>query len=62
MLGVAPRTTLDRHLAEVHLKDCTCPHEWKGLGILYGISLGSGWVRLDDTTDCPHHGARLTPC
>lgn len=35
---------------------CTCRHEIKGLGILYGISLGRGWVRLDDDPDCPRHG------
>lgn len=35
---------------------CTCPHEIQGLGLLYGISLGRGWVRLDDDPDCPHHG------
>ena len=35
---------------------CTCRHEVRGLGILYGISFGQGWVRLDDDPDCPHHG------
>jgi hypothetical protein len=36
--------------------DCSCPFEWKGLGILYGISMGKGWVRMSDDPKCPHHG------
>lgn len=36
-------------------KDCTCPLDYRGLGILYGISLGEGWVRLSDAPDCPTH-------
>lgn len=35
--------------------DCTCPHEWRGLGRLYGISMGKSWVRMDTTPGCPHH-------
>ena len=35
---------------------CTCPHRWKCLGVLYGISLGDGWVRMYDVRGCPHHG------
>lgn len=56
-MTTVPRTTLERHLAEVHLEDCTCPHEWKGLGILYGISFGEGWVRVTDGAACPVHGS-----
>lgn len=37
---------------------CTCPHEWQSLGRLYGISMGSSWVRLDTDPDCPHHARR----
>ena len=51
-----PRTSLEDHLAGVHLRDCTCPHKWKGLGILYGISMGEGWVRMTNAEDCPVHG------
>jgi hypothetical protein len=36
--------------------DCTCPHAYKSLGKLYGISMGKGWVRLIDDPDCPEHG------
>jgi hypothetical protein len=36
---------------------CTCEYEFKGLGRLYGISMGKGWVRLTTEPDCPHHGA-----
>jgi len=36
--------------------DCTCPWAWrKDLGRLYGISLGSGWIRVSDAADCPEH-------
>lgn len=24
--------------------DCTCEYAWKGLGVLYGVSMGKGWV------------------
>ena len=51
-----PTVTLERHLADVRLEGCTCPHAWKALGILYGISMGNGWVRLDNAEGCPVHG------
>ena len=35
---------------------CTCPLGYRGLGVLYGISLGNGWIRLRDAPDCPIHG------
>lgn len=39
---------------------CTCDYAFKGLGRLYGVSMGKGWVRLTTEPDCPHHGtARL---
>jgi hypothetical protein len=34
---------------------CTCPMAYKGLGILYGVSFGEGWVRLHDDPRCPIH-------
>jgi hypothetical protein len=34
---------------------CTCPYQWKGLGRLYGISMGEGWVRMRDDPACPVH-------
>lgn len=40
---------------------CTCRHEIKSLGVLYGISFGRGWVRLDDDPGCPHHGSTTPP-
>ena len=49
---------LDRQLAVHGEADCTCPHEYKGLGILYGVSMGKGWVRMTDDPNCPHHGRR----
>lgn len=41
-------------------RGCTCPLDYRGLGILYGISLGQGWVRLDDAPDCPVHAGMST--
>jgi hypothetical protein len=47
---------LARWLAWLETPGCTCPHEWRrSVGSLYGISLGAGWIRLDDAPDCPHH-------
>jgi len=45
-------------LARHNESDCTCPHEWKCPGRLYGISMMDCWVRLWDQSDCPHHGWR----
>lgn len=71
MTDSVPRSTLERHLTGLHAENCTCPHEWRALGILYGVSFGHGWVRLDDAEDCPVHAGdrkqqaaaseRLTP-
>jgi hypothetical protein len=39
---------------------CTCEYAYKSLGRLYGVGMGSGWVRLTTEPGCPHHGtARL---
>jgi hypothetical protein len=35
---------------------CICDHEYKGLGILYGVSMGKGWVRTSTDPHCLHHG------
>ena len=57
--------TLEQHLAWLaaqgfrNILDCTCPYEYKGLGRLYGISCGEGWVRLLTREDCPEHGIGL---
>jgi hypothetical protein len=40
---------------------CTCEYAYKGLGRLYGVSMGKGWVRLTTEPDCPHHGAARLP-
>lgn len=37
--------------------DCTCPQEWRSLGTLYMVSMGKGWVRMNDDPACPYHGA-----
>jgi hypothetical protein len=37
---------------------CPCAHRWKlCTGILYGISMGPGWVRVTTEPGCPHHGS-----
>ena len=51
-----PASPLARWLAWLGTGDCLCPHEWKSLGHLYGVSMGKGWVRMDTHPDCPHHG------
>lgn len=38
--------------------DCGCRYEWKSLGILYGISMGTGWVRVTTEPTCTEHGER----
>ena len=50
--------SLDRELAAHGIPDCTCRHEYKGLGVLYRVSMGKGWVRMNDDPNCPHHGRR----
>lgn len=35
---------------------CRCEYAWKGLGTLYGVSMGKGWVRMTDAPNCPEHG------
>ena len=50
---------LEDHLAwlrSIGAKECTCRYEYKGLGRLYGTSLGKGWLRMDTRKDCPEHG------
>jgi hypothetical protein len=55
------RCDLRRHLVDCYGDDrCTCRHEVRALGVLYGVSFGRGWVRLDDSPDCPHHGVTGT--
>ncbi len=45
-----------RNPPEPHkLPGCTCPYLWQGLGILYGVSMGTGWVRMSDGDACPWH-------
>ncbi len=48
--------SLVRSLAWLKTEDCPCPYKWKGLGILYGVSMGKGWVRMGDDPGCRHHG------
>lgn len=51
-----PAPPLQKWLDWLGTPDCTCPSEWRGLGLLYGISMGKGWVRMDTAPDCRHHG------
>ena len=34
---------------------CTCPHGERSLGVLGGINMGRGIVRLSTTSGCPVH-------
>lgn len=37
--------------------DCTCPHGEEALGVLHGVNMGRGIVRLSTTPGCPAHAA-----
>jgi hypothetical protein len=39
-------------------KPCTCHYEWRGLGTLYGSSMGNGWVRMNTQPGCLEHDPR----
>lgn len=39
----------------VYLETCVCRYEWKAIGILYDVSMGHGWVRMNADPRCPHH-------
>ena len=39
----------------LHIEECRCPFEWKSGGILYGVSMGKEWHRMDTAPDCPVH-------
>jgi hypothetical protein len=46
---------LVKWLSFLHIETCTCPYQYKNLGILHGTSMGKGWVRMDTADDCPVH-------
>jgi hypothetical protein len=46
---------LVKWLEYLGISDCTCPDGWRGLGVLHGVRMGYGWVRLSTTPNCPHH-------
>jgi hypothetical protein len=48
---------LHEHAGAQRILDCPCLYAWKSLGILYGMSMGDGWVRMTTDPDCPEHGA-----
>lgn len=48
---------LARHLRWLKIEDCPCPMAWKSLGVLYGVSMGHGWVRMGTDPQCRHHGS-----
>lgn len=56
MTTTAKPEALRRWDAYLGTSDCTCPTEWKGLGVLYGVSMGKGWVRMSTDPACLHHG------
>lgn len=50
--------SLRQRLAWLDTETCPCKHARKPIGLLYGISMGDGWVRLTTEPDCPHHGVQ----
>jgi len=56
--GAGTLAELRRWMAYLGEADCPCPHEYKSLGRLYGISFGKGWVRTGTAPNCPHHKER----
>ncbi len=47
---------LAKFLAWLGTPDCRCDSEWRSLGVLHGVSMGRGWVRMTTDPQCPHHG------
>lgn len=52
---IAEARSLARLLEWLGIVGCTCPYEWRGIGVLYGVSFGKGWVRMRTTEGCPDH-------
>lgn len=50
--------SLRRWLKWVDILDCPCAFDWQSIGILHGVSMGKGWVRVTTEPDCPHHGTK----
>jgi len=53
--GATSRDDLEKWLAYLGIDYCICPWAWKGLGEVYGHSMGKGWVRVDTDPNCPEH-------
>jgi hypothetical protein len=58
---VAPDSleALERHMKWLYpdpAKPCICAHDYRGLGRLYGVTMGKGWVRMTTHPECLHHG------
>jgi hypothetical protein len=45
-----------RVTARVVPPGCPCDRRWGHFGLLYGISMGHGWIRTSTDPDCPEHG------
>jgi hypothetical protein len=48
-------TTLEERITQLGIEGCVCRWEWRSLGILYGVSFGKGWVRMNTASGCPWH-------
>lgn len=48
-------------LSFIGIETCPCRYEWKGLGVLHGVNMGKGWVRMTTEPSCPHHGVNRPP-
>ena len=53
------RDDLATWLAWLGTPHCPCEYQWRGLGVLYGVSFGSGWVRITAASGCPHHAVNM---
>jgi hypothetical protein len=47
--------TLEERMTQLGVEGCVCRWEWRSLGILYGVSFGKGWVRMNTAPGCPWH-------
>lgn len=53
--------SLRNWLTWVDILDCPCAFEWQGIGILHGVSMGKGWIRVTTEPGCPRHGVAAPP-
>jgi hypothetical protein len=58
MSTIAPDSieSLQEWLAWLHPGvKCKCTYDYKSLGLLHGVSMGKGWLRMSTHPQCPVH-------